>query len=257
MTDIITAAESNLIRALGALEAQGDTLHRPLEPGVRRLISDYRAGLLRRVVARLSGVELNIGADSIVDIFDALVDAERAGDGLTTSAELRGALLDRLRLHPGGAMVARTLERYAPQAKPVPPAPPPAPPSAVRGSDIMPVPDITPDPNILYGPPVAGGVSTVTENPPADSFVFGIPSPPIGGAVVSGKVAGADTESITLTEDMVVPASIKSDNPTPDAKAAMVAREHEETVAGLSGVERLLVKATDKLTSLGNRPARA
>lgn len=111
---VITEAEANLIRALGALEVNGDTLPHPIAPELRRLASEYRQATMRAVVARLSGAGLTIGMDTLEDLFDALVAAEGCRTAHPSSPELRGALLDRLREHPGGARVVRALEKYAP-----------------------------------------------------------------------------------------------------------------------------------------------
>jgi hypothetical protein len=91
-------------------------------------VSAFRTAMLRRLVAsHLTGSELTIDTESLVSLNDALVSLERDGDGAATgisrdetrlSADLRGALLDRIRFHPGGNAIARLMARLSPPPLP-------------------------------------------------------------------------------------------------------------------------------------------
>lgn len=139
-----------LIRGVSALEARGDGIGRPMDSSTMEAVSAFRTAMLRRLVAcHLTGSELTLDTESLVSLNDALLTLERDGDGAATglsrdearlSAELRAALIDRIRFHPGGNAIARLMSRLAPPppaetALPAPPRaitlPPPTPASAV------------------------------------------------------------------------------------------------------------------------------
>lgn len=113
-----------LIRGVSALEARGDGIGRPMDSITLEAVGAFRNAMLRRLVAcHLTGSELTIDTESVLSLNDALINLEHEGDGsavglaredMRLSAELRAALLDRIRFHPGGNAIARLMSRLAP-----------------------------------------------------------------------------------------------------------------------------------------------
>jgi hypothetical protein len=140
-----------LIRGVSALEARGDGIGRPMDSSTLEAVSAFRTAMLRRLVAcHLTGSELTIDTESLVSLNDALVSLERDGDGALTgisrdetrlSADLRGALLDRIRFHPGGNAIARLMARLSPPPLPeATHAPSPAPQPVHKTAGLPPPP---------------------------------------------------------------------------------------------------------------------
>jgi hypothetical protein len=118
----------SLICGLSALESRGDGIGRPLDERTKAAVSAFRNAMLRRLIScHLAGANLSIDTESIISLNDAMTTLEREGDGYIVglsqddqrlSAELRGALIERVKLHPGGSAIASLMSRLAP----VPPA---------------------------------------------------------------------------------------------------------------------------------------
>src|SRR5689334_9910736 len=134
----------SLICGLSALESRGDGIGRPLDERTKAAVSAFRNAMLRRLIScHLAGANLSIDTESIISLNDAMTTLEREGDGYIVglsqddqrlSAELRGALIERVKLHPGGSAIASLMSRLAPVP---PPAPSPAPAPTAAPAPVM------------------------------------------------------------------------------------------------------------------------
>ncbi len=162
-----------LIRGVSALEARGDGIGRPMDSGTLEAVSAFRAAMLRRLVAcHLTGSELTIDTESLVSLNDALLSLERDGDGALVgvsrdearlSAELRAALIDRIRFHPGGNAIARLMSRLSPPPLAEAAAPPAGHPAS-RTAGLPPPPFV--DPPAAAEAVAAPGPSAAPATPP-------------------------------------------------------------------------------------------